>query len=118
MDAATGEAFADSDAAARMIYERLLAAVQRFGPVEIEPKKNVIHLVAGSAFAVVHPRKSGIILNVRMKGPIKSPRIRKSDQLSPNRSHNELWVSSVGEIDTELLKWLKEAYAMGAGKPA
>lgn len=53
-----------------------------------------------------------------MKGPIKSPRIRKSDQLSPNRSHNELWVSSVGEIDTELLKWLKEAYAMGAGKPA
>ncbi|MSP20811.1 MAG: hypothetical protein EXQ93_04680 [Alphaproteobacteria bacterium] len=59
MDAATGEVFADSDAAARMIYERLLAAVQRFGPVEIEPKKNVIHLVSGRAFAVVHPSRAG-----------------------------------------------------------
>jgi len=53
------------------------------------------------------------ILNLRTDYPIDSPRITKTEQVSKNRFHNELKLSSPDEIDEELLGWLKDAYALG-----
>lgn len=64
-------------------------------------------------FAGVHPRKSYLILNLRTDAVIESPRIVKSEQVSKNRFHNEVKLTSPQEIDEELLGWLKEAYALG-----
>jgi len=36
-----------------------------------------------------------------------------SEQVSKNRFHNELKLSSPDEIDAELLAWLNDAYALG-----
>ena len=64
-------------------------------------------------FASVHPRKSYVYLNIRSDYPIASPRIAKTEQVSKNRFHNELKLTSPGEIDEELLGWLQDAYALG-----
>ena len=94
------------------IYDRLLGALRQLGPVDEDPKKTSIHLSHGSAFAGVHPRASSIVLNIRTSEPIDSPRVRKTEQVSKNRFHNELVLSSTHDVDAELLGWLERAYRL------
>lgn len=108
------EVFAKSDPIAREVYDAILAAVRKFGPVAVEEKKTSIHLVAGSAFAGVHPRKSGVLLNIRTDAEIRSGRIRKIEQVSKNRFHCELLIVSLEDVDRELIGWLRAAYQLSA----
>ena len=103
------------DPAARLVYEAVLAKVSRFGDVKVEEKKTSVHLVAKSAFAGVHPRKGAVLLNIRSDAPIRSERIRKLEQVSAKRFHNEMLIDAPGEVDTEVVAWLKSAYALSAG---
>ena len=105
--------FTGKDEVVRSIYHRLLEVLHTLGPFQEEPKKTSIHLVRTAGFAGVHPRKSYLYLNLRTDYPIDNPRISKSEQVSKNRFHNEMKLASPGEIDEELLAWLKDAYALG-----
>jgi hypothetical protein len=104
--------FAGKDVAVRAIYGRLLEVLQTFGPFKEEPKKTSIHLVNTSGFAGVHPRKSFLYLNLRMERPLQGERVAKSEQVSRNRYHNEVKITSPEEVDAELVSWLKESYAL------
>lgn len=107
------------DASVRSTYDRLMEALRALGPVAEEAKKTSVHLVpapGAAAFAGVHPRRTGILLNLRTAGPIGSSRVRKAEQISRNRWFNEVLVESPGEVDAELLEWAREAYALSAAK--
>ena len=104
--------FAGKDAVVRATYDRLLEVLRTLGPFQEEPKKTSIHLVTTSGFAGVHPRKSFLYLNLRLDRPLHGDRIAKSEQVSKNRYHNEVKLSTPDEIDTELVGWLKDAYAL------
>ena len=104
--------FAGKDATVRAIYGRLLEVLQTFGPFRQEPKKTSIHLVHTSSFAGIHPRKSSLYLNLRMDRPLQGERVAKSEQVSKNRYHNEIKITSPADVDAELVSWLKEAYAL------
>src|SRR6266568_7621916 len=97
--------FAGKDDVVQAIYTRLLEALRSLGPFQEEPKKSSIHLVRTVGFAGVHPRKSYLYLNLRTDHPIESTRITKAEQVSKNRYHNELKLTSPDEIDEELLGW-------------
>ena len=43
---------------------------------------------------------------------ISSPRIHKSEQTSAQRFHHEVKLTSPAEVDSELVKWLKDAYEL------
>ena len=103
------------DPDALKIYEAILSSVAGFGDVKVEEKKTSVHLVAKSAFAGVHPRKGAVLLNIRSDTPIKSDRIRKLEQVSAKRFHNEMLVGSPSGVDQEVVGWLKSAYALSAG---
>src|SRR2546421_3438389 len=105
--------FVGKDQNVQAIYTRLLEVMRTLGSVKEEPKKTSIHLVRNVGFAGVHPRKSYLYLNLRTDYPIDNPRIAKTEQVSKNRFHNEMKLASPGEIDEELLAWLKDAYALG-----
>jgi hypothetical protein len=104
--------FESKDPVVRQIYDRLLKSAQQFGPVIEEPKKTSIHLVNRTAFAGVATRKSAIVLTIKSDRKISSPRIHKSEQTSANRFHHEVKLSSPAEVDAELVKWLRDAYAL------
>ena len=104
--------FAGKDAVVLSIYHRLLEALRSLGPFQEEPKKTSIHLVQTLGFAGIHPRKSFLYLNLRMNRPLQGERVAKSEQVSKNRYHNEVKITSPDEIDAELIDWLKEAYAL------
>lgn len=105
--------FTGKSPAVHEIYDRLMKALRKFGPVVEEPKKTSIHLVHGSALAGVSTRKDALWLNIRLDHKIASPRIDKVEQVSAKRFHNELKLTSPAEVDAELVGWLKEAYDLG-----
>jgi hypothetical protein len=98
------------------LYAALAEKMQALGPYQEEPKKGSIHLVVGKgAFLGVHPRVSGLLLNVVLDHALESARVTKVEQVSRTRFHNELKLIDAGEIDAELLGWIREAYALKAG---
>ena len=107
--------FAKSEPTVEKTYAAILKAVSKFGPVKADAKKTSIHLVAKTGFAGVHPRKSAILLNIRSTAPIKSKRIRKVEQVSANRYHNEMLLAAPSEVDAEVVGWLKAAHALSIG---
>jgi hypothetical protein len=77
-----------------------------------DPKQTCVHLVAsegGTAYAGLHPRKGAVLLNIRLQSPLKSRRVRKVEQVSRNRFHCELILSSEAEVDDEVIGWLETA---------
>ena len=104
--------FAGKDPSVLAIYQRLLAETRKFGPVVEQPKKTSIHLVNKSAFAGVVTRKAAILLNIKSAAPIRDARIVHAEQVSSNRFHQEVKLTSPEDIDPVLLGWLKSAYEM------
>ena len=104
--------FENRDAVVRKIYDRLLKYTRAFGPVVEDPKKTSIHLVNRTAFAGIATRKSAIVLTIKADSDISSPRIHRSEQASARRFHHEVKLTSPAEVDSELVGWLKHAYAL------
>lgn len=106
------------DEVAERIYARLRTALRIVGPVGEDPKKTSIHLTAGpggTAFAGVHPRRAAILLNIRTASALASPCIRKVEQVSKHRFHNELLLESPDDVDAQVTDWHRAAYALSAG---
>lgn len=104
--------FVDRDPAVRRIYDALVAVSRRFGPVVEDPKKTSIHLVARTAFAGVAARKNALILTIKSEGDIPSSRIFRREQASANRWHLEIRLDDPAQVDAELERWLKQAFAL------
>jgi hypothetical protein len=58
------DAFAVSGPVSRQLYKRPLDAINPLGEFREEMKKTSVHLVRGSAFAGVHPRKQHLLLTI------------------------------------------------------
>jgi hypothetical protein len=111
-DAAIAPLFAGREPVTRAIYDRLVASARPFGPFEIEPKKTCLHFARGSAFAGVHPRKDSVLVTLKTEAPIESPRVRKLEQASQSRFHNDLVLTSPDQVDAEFVGWMRSAYAL------
>ncbi len=92
------------------IYTSLLSELQKFGNLKVEPKKTSIHLANRFGFAGVYTRKDYINLEVHLNRRLQHPRVAKVEQASANRFHHTIRLSSVDDIDHQLLSWLNEAY--------
>jgi hypothetical protein len=102
----------DKDKIVTVIYEKLIAELQKFGALKIEPKKTSIHLGNRFGFAGVYTRKDYINLEVHLDYKLISKRVLKVEQASANRFHHTIKLSSPKDIDKELLIWLKKAYEL------
>ena len=98
--------------ASQAVYAKLLVALRDLGPFVVEEKKTSLHLTHGRAFAGVHPRSTGIILNLVFDRPVQDARVWKSEKVSANRWHVEFKVEDPTDVDAQLKKWLRQAYAL------
>jgi hypothetical protein len=53
-----------------------------------------------------------LLLNLVTAEPLRSGRLKKVDQVSANRWHNEVLVHSEVDVDDELRNWLEVAYLL------
>jgi hypothetical protein len=84
-----------------------------------EAKKTSIHFKASassSAFAGVQPRKSGVLLNIRSDLALTGATVRKVEQVSKNRFHNELLLDAPGAVSRDVVSWLSAARALSTAK--
>src|SRR5215210_1975124 len=94
--------FAGTDPVVRQIYDRIVQELEGIGPFAEEPRKTSLHLVHTVAFAGIHPRKSALILSMRMDRPVDNARVFRSEHVSANRWHIELKLIHPSDVDAEV----------------
>jgi hypothetical protein len=102
--------FAGKDPQVRRTYDRILELLRAVGDVREDAKKTSVHLVRATGFAGVHPRKSALVLNIRLDRPVEDQRLLKAERVSANRYHNELKLGGPDDVDAQVDAWLREAY--------
>jgi len=98
--------------AVRDIYDTIVGASRTFGPVGEDPKKTSIHLNRKSAFAGIQTRREFLILTIKASDDIADARISKREQASAHRWHHEIKLADAGEVDHQVLGWLRDSYEL------
>jgi predicted transport protein len=95
----------------RPLYDKLLAAIQKFGKdVEVSPKKAYVSLRRNKQFAILQPSTATRLdVGINLKGTKPTGRLEASGSFNAMVSHR-VRLSNAAEIDKELLGWLKQAY--------
>ena len=93
------------------IYESLLAVVKEFGKdVTITPKKTSVSIIRKKQFALIKPAtKTRIDLGLKFKDKPTTDRLENSGPFGTMCTHR-IKLSETSQVDSELKKWLKQAY--------
>jgi hypothetical protein len=103
--------YAGAKESLRPIHDRLAAAVREFGSdVELAPKKAYVSLRRKKQFGLIQPStKTRVDVGINLKGGDAAGRLEDSGSFNAMVSHR-VRVSDLGEVDAELIGWLKKAY--------
>jgi predicted transport protein len=103
--------YAGDKAALKPIYDALIAAIKQFGPdVELAPKKAYVSLRRSKQFGLIQPStKTRLDVGIQLKGTAPGPRLEASGSFNAMVSHR-VRLSTLAEVDAELIGWLREAY--------
>lgn len=100
----------------RALYERFASVVALLGPVKVLPEKTRIAFQVRMSFAQVTPRRGWLDAHVVLARRLEHPRFRRIDTISRHNHVHVFRISSLEEIDEDVLSWLAEAYAVGEQK--
>jgi len=100
----------------REIYEAVLRAIQRCGPVTVLPEKTRIAFQVRMSFAQLTTRSKWVDGHVVLARRVEHPRFRKIETFSPRNHVHYFRLMSAEEVDEAVADWLKEAYAVGEQK--
>lgn len=93
------------------IYEQLISTIDQFGNDIIKtPKKDSVSLIRKKQFALIKPAtKTRIDLGLKLKDKPTTDRLGNSGPFGSMCTHR-VQLTSIDEVDAELIQWLKEAY--------
>jgi hypothetical protein len=107
------EIYSGGKAGLRPIHDRLMAAIDAFGPFETAPKKGYVSLRRKKQFAMIGPAtKTRVEVGLNMKGVEATPRLLA--QPPGGMCQYKVNVTDAAEVDPELIAWIRQAYE-GAG---
>jgi Domain of unknown function (DUF5655)/Domain of unknown function (DUF4287) len=93
----------------RPIHDALLGQIDTFGGFECAPKKGYVSLRRKKQFAMVGPaNNSQIEVGLNIKGLVATSRL--VEMPAKSMCQYRVRLTSVTEIDAELLGWLRQAY--------
>ncbi len=101
----------------RPILDVVLAAAPAFGPVTVQARKTMVSLVTPRrTFAVVQPTtKSRVDLGLRLDGTPPGGRLLPARDVGA--ATVRIALAAPGDIDTEVLAWLRRAYDENSAPP-
>lgn len=103
------EIYAGPKAALRPIHEKLMSVIGKFGDFEIAPKKTYVSLRRKKQFAMIGPAtNTRVEVGINMKGVPATARLEAMPEKS--MCQYKVKVTEVGEVDAELIGWIKRAY--------
>ena len=96
-------------ASLRKIHERLHAAISKLGPFEVAPKKAYVSLRRKKQFATIGPAtRDHVELGLNAKSLPTASRLKAL--ASGGMCQYSVRLSAAGEVDAELLSWVRTAY--------
>jgi len=100
--------YAGPKADLRPLYDAVISAVREFGDdVEVSPKKANVSLRRSKQFALVEPASAKRLqLGINLKGTAPTDRLKSATGMCTHK----VSVTTVDEVDGELLGWLRQAY--------
>jgi hypothetical protein len=103
--------YAGDRARLRPIYDKLVKALNKLGPdVALAPKKAYVSVRRKKQFACIQPSTATRVdVGVNLKGAKPAGRLEASGSFNTMFTHR-VRVETPGEVDAELLAWLKQAY--------
>lgn len=112
-EAASDAFYVGPKAALRPIHDKVMAAITRFGPFEIAPKKTYLSLRRKKQFAMVGPAtNTRVEVGLNMKGVAGTARL---ESLPPGgMCQYRVRLSDAAEVDKELIAWIRQAYDQSA----
>jgi len=108
--------FAGKPAVIREIYRRFLDALLDIGPVTVLPERTRIAFQVRMSFAQLTPRRRWVDGHVVLAAPARSPVFRKVESISRRNHVHVFRLRTVDDVNRELRRWLRAAYAVGEQK--
>ena len=104
--------FAGDKAALRPMFDALMKAIGTFGSdIEETPKKGYLSLRRKTQFATLHPStKTRFDVGIKLRNVAPAGRLEAAGSWNAMVTHR-VRLGSVGEVDKELIDWLREAYS-------
>lgn len=99
----------------RMIYDRLMQEIMRFGDVSVNPVKTSIQVKAGATFLSIRPKCDRLEIEFQLGREIAKLPITKVFPISRNRVLHTAILESYEQVDQELTEWLRESYELVSG---
>lgn len=92
------------------LYEKLLSEILKFGKdIEVAPKNAYVSLRRNKQFATLQPAtKTRFEIGINLKG--QEPVGRLEAEKPNSMCSHKIKVAGIGEIDHEVLGWIKQAY--------
>jgi hypothetical protein len=103
------EIYAGPKAALRPIHDKLMTAIDAFGPFEIAPKKGYVSLRRKKQFAMIGPAT-----NTRLEVGLNMKDVAGTDRLAAlppgGMCQYKVKVTEASEVDAALVAWVRRAY--------
>lgn len=108
-EVALDEIYAGAKAGQRPIHDKLMAAIQEFGPFEVAPKKGYVSLRRKRQFATLGPAT-----NTRFEVGLNLKGIEPTERLNAlpagSMCNYKVKLTDPAEVDRQLIDWIKQAY--------
>lgn len=104
--------YSGAKAALRPIYDRLAEAIHQLGDdVDFGPRKTYVAIHRKNQFAIIQAStNSRVDLGLRLKGMAATERLVPAGNFGSGSITHKISLTSLDQIDAELLAWLKAAY--------
>lgn len=103
------EMYTGGKAPLRPIHDKLMAAINQFGPLEIAPKKGYVSLRRKRQFAMITPAtQTRVEVGLNLKEAAATERLIAMPKGS--MCQFKVNVTEADQVDGELLAWIKAAY--------
>jgi Domain of unknown function (DUF5655) len=97
----------------RALFDAVVEAIRRCGPVTVLPEKTRIAFQTRMSFAQVTPRTRWLDGHVVLARRLEHPRFRKIDTISPRNHVHHFRLTTLADVNAEFESFVREAYAVG-----
>jgi Domain of unknown function (DUF5655) len=95
------------------LVRRFVALVEQCGPVDVVATKTRIGFKVRMTFAALMPKRRWVDAHVVLARRREGERFRRIDTFGPRSHVHAFRLVEPGDLDAEVLDWLREAYAVG-----
>lgn len=104
------EVFAGRAPEQREIYAKLVAHLETLGDVHADSVRVGVFLKTDRKLAEIRPMARALSVNLALPRRLDSDRVARVYRSAGDKTWNDIRVTSIEQVDDELLDWLTEAY--------